>query len=82
MTGIRGQESGQEKELGLKAASTMGEGRRENGRSTSISSGLFAIRFLVFFVLSSSLSLQLCIFGTFLAFSVSVSVRRAPGAGN
>lgn len=81
MTGIRGQESGQEKELGLKAASTMGEGRRENGRSTSISSGLFAIRFLVFF-LSSSFSLQLCIFGTFLAFSVSVSVRRAPGAGN
>lgn len=29
MTGIRGQESGQEKELGLKAASTMG---REDGR--------------------------------------------------
>lgn len=70
MTGIRGRESGQEKESGLKAASTMGR-EDERMEDPPIFSGLFAIRFLVFFVLSSS-SLQLCIFGNPLTFSFSL----------
>lgn len=57
--------------IGIESCSHNGERRWKNGRSTSISSGLFAIRFLVFFVLSSS-SLQLCIFGNPLTFSFSL----------